>query len=41
MWKLETRETRLRYNAKAMDAQKLHKQMYPDYKYNANIKKTK
>ncbi|CAK7275593.1 hypothetical protein SEPCBS57363_006784 [Sporothrix epigloea] len=41
MWKLETRETRLLYNTMALDAQKLHKQMYPDYKYNANSKKTK
>ncbi|KAL1890843.1 hypothetical protein Sste5346_007984 [Sporothrix stenoceras] len=40
MWKLEPRETRLRYNAKAVEAHRLHKEMYPGYKYNAN-KKTK
>ncbi|CAK7199544.1 hypothetical protein SEUCBS139899_002224 [Sporothrix eucalyptigena] len=40
MWKLEPRETRLWYNAKAIEAHRLHKEMYPGYKYNAN-KKTK
>nr|AGS32066.1 MAT1-1-3 [Leptographium profanum] len=30
---------RLLYNDKAIQAQKLHKAMYPNYKYNANAKK--
>ncbi|CAK7235669.1 hypothetical protein SBRCBS47491_009374 [Sporothrix bragantina] len=40
MWKLEPRQTRLWYNAKAAELHRLHKEMYPSYKYNAN-KKTK
>nr|AGH03256.1 mating type protein [Ophiostoma montium]AGH03263.1 mating type protein [Ophiostoma montium] len=40
MWKLESRETRLHYNSKAVEAQKLHKEMYPGYKYNAAGKKS-
>nr|AHL24885.1 mating-type protein MAT1-1-3 [Ophiostoma himal-ulmi] len=39
MWKLESRETRLCYNSKAIEAQKLHREMYPGYKYNATGKK--
>nr|AGH03201.1 mating type protein [Leptographium longiclavatum]AGH03205.1 mating type protein [Leptographium longiclavatum]AGH03209.1 mating type protein [Leptographium longiclavatum] len=40
MWKQESCAIRLLYNDKAIEAQKVHKAMYPNYKYNSNAKKT-